>query len=105
MTYQPERIAAEQRSLRSEVSLTCEVRQGNRPWATVRLYDISETGFRIDWRPGFDDRHPMYIKIPGLALLTSHLRWKREAWIGGEFSSPLYPAVYDHIVQQSKLEG
>jgi len=47
------------RASRAEVNLTCEIRQGTRPWATVQLHDISETGFRIDWRPGFDQGKPI----------------------------------------------
>jgi len=90
------------RASRAEVNLTCEIRQGTRPWATVQLHDISETGFRIDWRPGFDQGKPIYIRIPGLQLLSAVLRWKREAWIGCEFTSRLHPAVFDHISRQSQ---
>ena len=93
------------RSSRAEVSLNCEIRQGTRPWTRVTLHDISDSGFRIDWRPGFDERSPVYIRIPGLELLISHLRWKRENWIGCEFAHRLYPAVYDHIVRQSQMQG
>ena len=31
--------------VRAEVTLLCEVRQGIRPWARVRLMDISQTVF------------------------------------------------------------
>ena len=95
--------APESRPSRSDVSLTCEIRQGMRPWARVTLHDISETGFRIDWRPGLDERIPLNIRIPGLEMLVSHLRWKRENWIGCEFTHRLYPPVYEHIVRQSQL--
>ncbi|MEP7221062.1 MAG: PilZ domain-containing protein [Novosphingobium sp.] len=108
MTYQPtrqEQADLRQRASRAEVSLTCEVRQGQRPWAKVLLHDISETGFRIDWRPGFDIGKPIYVKIPGLQLLNAMLRWKREGMIGCEFTSKLYAPVYDHIVRQSQIEG
>ena len=94
-----------ERKHRAEVSLTCEIRQGTRPWARVTLHDISESGFRIDWRPGFDERSPLYIRIAGLDLLISHLRWKRDDCIGCEFANRLYPAVFDHIVRQSQLRG
>ena len=71
----------------------------------MALHDISESGFRIDWRPGFDERSALFIRIPGLQLLTSHLRWKRENWIGCEFEQRLHPAVFDYIVSQSQQEG
>lgn len=92
------------RASRAEVSLTCEVRQGTRPWTKLKLQDISETGFCMDWRPGFIEHQQLYIRIPGLELLCAHLRWKREGLIGCEFTHRLYPPVFDHIVKQSLLE-
>ncbi|MEO7914081.1 MAG: PilZ domain-containing protein [Novosphingobium sp.] len=108
MTYPPTRndhAHLIQRASRAEVSLTCEVRQGQRPWVKVLLHDISETGFRIDWRPGFDIGKAIYVRIPGIQLLNATLRWKREGMIGCEFTSKLYGPVYDHIVRQSQHEG
>ena len=107
MTEQPERIEPNRHTARrdrAEVSLTCEVRQGTRPWTQVTLHDISDTGFRIEWRPGFDHHHPLYIRIAGLEALTAHLRWKREDAIGCEFAYPLHPAVHAHLVRQSEQE-
>ena len=101
-SFESQGIARQQRA---DVSLTCEIRQGARPWARVALQDISESGFRIDWRPCFDERSALFIRIPGLQLLTSHLRWKRENWIGCEFEQRLHPAVFDYIVRQSQQEG
>ena len=97
--------ALENRPARSDVSLTCEIRQGMRPWAQVKLHDISATGFRIDWRPGLDERNPLNIRIPGLQMLISHLRWKRDNWIGCEFTHPLYPPVFEHIVRNSQHQA
>ncbi|MFM5932470.1 MAG: PilZ domain-containing protein [Novosphingobium sp.] len=108
MTYQSygeSRADLNARANRAEVSLTCEVRQGTRPWTKVKLQDISESGFRIEWRPGFFENQQMYIRIPGLELLVANLRWKREGWIGCEFTNRLYPPIFDHIVRQSLLEG
>jgi hypothetical protein len=95
---------SQEREHRAGVALTCEVRQGHRPWARIKLHDISESGFRIEWRPGFDQHKPIYIRIPGLEVLSAHLRWKRESFIGGEFSNRLYGPVYEHIVRQSQHE-
>ncbi len=107
MTYQPGRIEQSEspgRANRAEVSLTCEIRQGTRPWLKLKLQDISESGFCMDWRPGLTEHLSLYIRIPGLELLVANLRWKREGMIGCEFSHRLYPPVYDHIVRQSLLE-
>lgn len=107
MTYQfgsDEREDMTGRARRAEISLTCEIRQGSLPWTKVKLHDISETGFRMDWRPGLNDHQTLYIRIPGLELLASNIRWKREGWIGAEFSHRLYGPIFDSIVAKSMLE-
>ncbi len=108
MTYQPDETEQSEtgnRACRAEVSLSCEIRQGTRPWIKLKLQDISETGFCMDWRPGLTEQLPLYIRIVGLELLIANLRWKREGMIGCEFTHRLYPPVYDHIVRQSLLES
>lgn len=88
-----------ERAARAEVTLACEIKQGSSPWIRVVLHDISATGFRIDWRPGLSESQPMAIRIPGLQPLNAYIRWKRESWMGCEFSAQLYAPVYDHIVR------
>ena len=109
MTFEPTRNEQDQfstRAQRAEVTLTCEVRQNaTRPWARVKLHDISATGFRIEWRPGFHEHHPLYLRIPGLEILSAQLRWKREGWIGCSFNHTLYGPTFDHIVRQAQLEA
>ena len=108
MTYQPhgeDRSDLNARARRAEVSLTCDVRQGAKPWMRIKLHDISESGFCMDWRPGLTEHQQLYIGTPGLERLGAPLRWKREGMIGCEFPPRLYPPVFDHIVRQSLLEG
>lgn len=93
------------RAQRAEVSLVCEVRQGTRPWTKVRLHDISETGFSIEWRPGFTVGQQLYLRVPGLDLITAHLRRKVEDMIGCEFNTRLYGPVYDHIVRCAQSQS
>jgi hypothetical protein len=85
---------------REAVSLLCEVRQNTRPWQTVRLEDISRTGFRIAWLPGASADHPLRIRIPGIQLLSARICWKRLSAIGCEFAEPLHPAVFEHLLTQ-----
>lgn len=90
---------------RAAISLICEVRQGIREWRKVRLKDISRTGFRIAWYPNVDLRQPLRIRIPGMELLTAHIRWKAEHSLGCEFAAPLHIAVLDHIVRSASAQG
>lgn len=87
---------------RAEVMLMCEARQGMRPWAVVRLDDISRSGFRIAWLPGCDPELPLRIRIPGLRVLKAHVRWQQGNAFGCEFDQPLHVAVFEHIVKQAQ---
>lgn len=86
------------RTERAGVSLICEVRQGVRPWVKVRLEDLSPGGFRIARLPGVRAELPVRIRIPGIQLLSAHIRWSRDGAVGCEFATPLHVAVFEHIV-------
>jgi hypothetical protein len=89
------------RDARAGVSLICEVRQGVRPWARVRLEDLSPGGFRIARLPGARTELPLRIRIPGIQLLSAEIRWSRDGAVGCEFAEPLHIAVFEHIVRNA----
>jgi len=89
------------RASRAKVSLTCEVRQGTRPWKKTKLEDLSETGFRIAWLPNCRMDTPLRIRIPGLQLLSANIRWQDQGSVGCQFAEPLYPAVFEHIARNA----
>ncbi len=104
MNYQPGRYDENlhlQRAPRAPMSLVCDIRQGQRPWNTVRLHNISETGFCIDWLPAIEPTRSLWIRIPGLQLLQAHIRWKQQGMMGCEFVSRLYGPVFEHIARQA----
>ena len=86
---------------RAEVTLLCEVRQGVQPWHVARLADISQSGFHIAWLPEAKKGVPLRIRIPGMAMLTAHIRWHRGNSVGCEFAEPLHVAVFEHLVQKA----
>jgi hypothetical protein len=90
-------------SHRADVSLVCEVRQGTRAWQKVTLDDISQSGFRIARFPGANVDIPLRIRIPGIQLLTAHIRWKEAMAVGCEFGEPLHVAVFENIVRQARI--
>ena len=69
-------------SYRAEVASEIMVRQTNTQLFQTVLSDLSVTGF----------------KMPGLQTLAAHIRWVHYQDYGCEFTSPLHPAVLDHIV-------
>jgi hypothetical protein len=90
---------------RVEVALICEVRQGTRPWAKVRLEDISQAGFKIAWLPFVSPKVPLKVRIPGLEMLTAEIRWQNGKAVGCSFIEPLHIAVFEHIARQAALAG
>ena len=92
-------------SVRAEVLLLCEVRQGITPWKLARLDDISQDGFRIAWLPDADQTKPLRIRIPGLHMLTAEIRWQRGKAVGCAFGEPLHIAVFEHILRAARIDG
>ena len=95
------RMFESERGFRAIVELECEVRQGTAPWRRVRLEDISPQGFRLSWFPNCRRDLPLRIRIPGLALLTAHVRWQENFEVGCQFEASLHYAVFDHLVRHA----
>jgi hypothetical protein len=89
------------RARRAPLTLACDVRQGQRPWARSRLLNLSETGFCTIWMPALEVKRGLWLRIPGLQLLKAGIRWREAGIMGCEFESRLHPAVFDHIVRQA----
>lgn len=87
------------RSNRAHVNLTCEIRQDGSTWKMVRLEDLSQRGFRIAWYPNCRQQMPLKVRIPGLEVLSAHIRWQAGNSIGCEFDSPLHIAIFEHIAK------
>ena len=84
------------------LTLLCEVRQGFAPWKLVRLEDISQSGFRIAWLPDASHGKPLRIRIPGLQMLSAHIRWQRGKSVGCAFTEQLHVAVFEHILAHAQ---
>ncbi len=87
---------------RAELALSCEVRQGTRPWQRVVLEDLSASGFRISGLSHPDPVKAVSIRIPGMALLSAKIRWNAGTVVGCEFTTPLHVAVFDHLVKAAR---
>jgi hypothetical protein len=89
-------------NLRAPLCLGCEVRQGTRAWQRVVLEDLSATGFRISGLAHPDPAKLLSIRIPGMQLLSTKIRWNTGAVVGCEFTAPLHVAVFDHLVRTAR---
>ncbi len=85
-------------SSRSGVQITAEIRQRADFKVTAEILDLSLSGFRMHCVVSLNDELPLHMTLPGFAPQSSIVRWVKGYEYGCEFSSPLYPAVYDHIV-------
>jgi len=98
-------VMSQGRSNRAQVELNADVRQGDRPWRKVHLEDISQDGFRITWFPNCRPAEDIKVRIPGMQMLTAHVRWQEGNSIGCQFANPLYIAVFEHIAEQARLSN
>ena len=89
------------RARHAPLSLACDIRQGQRPWARSRLLNLSETGFCLVWLPALELDRGMWLKNPDLQLLRANIRWRNGSMVGCEFEQRLHPAVFEHIVRQA----
>lgn len=101
-TFPPDDDGTRKFTQRASISIDCEVRQAARPWKKTRLEDISPDGFRMAWLPGCQKEVPLKIRIPGMQVLTAHIRWKKEGSVGCEFANRLHFAVFEHIARQAE---
>ena len=93
-------LVADRRRASDREAVTSEilVRQSNtQPFRTI-LSDLSVTGFKMQSCTSLDEEKLVFVTLPGLQTLGAHIRWVHYQDFGCEFTSPLHPAVLDHIV-------
>lgn len=83
---------------RAPAPIVCEVRQGSAAWRRLSLDDLSTGGFSIARFGPADPSQPVRIRIPGLQILSANIAWHKDGAIGCAFATPLYEAVFAHIV-------
>ncbi|MES2339781.1 MAG: PilZ domain-containing protein [Pseudomonadota bacterium] len=89
-------------TLRRSVALDARVRDRSASRFSIRVVDLSRTGFRAETafqlRPG----SIVWITLPGLQGLEAEVAWQRGEHVGAAFRQPLHPAVFEHIVELSR---
>ena len=89
-------------ALRASVHIDARVRDRQGARFTITVLDLSQSGFRGDTaftlRPGTT----IWLTMPGLSSLEAEVAWQRGAEFGAKFRTPLYPAVFHHIVSLSR---
>jgi hypothetical protein len=80
--------------------LLCDFKAGT-SWQLATLHDLSPEGFRIFWHHGCAVGAKVWIKIKPLAPVSAEVRWCEGSFIGCQFSSPLSPYVFEHLVSRA----
>ncbi len=89
---------------RLDVPAAVSLRRPGRFHYRTRLFDLSETGCRVEFveRPRVGER--IWVKFERFDSIEATVRW-RDGFFGGvEFVRPIYPAVFDLLVARLKAE-
>jgi hypothetical protein len=92
-------------SERAEVAAEVRLRRLGQNNYSVRIFDISPEGCRVETverpRPG----EQLMIKFNGIEALESQVMWVDEFIAGVKFNRPLHPAVFDLLLSRLSTAG
>jgi len=91
------------REERAVLQARVEIKQAGTNFVSAALYDLSVSGFRLNCFTKLLEHKLVYVKIPGLQLLASKIRWMDDSEYGCMFCQPLNPYVFNHIVSLMKI--
>ena len=84
---------------RGEVAIVGTIRAVGSLKCTIKVVDISTTGFRMECLTYLSDNQVILLTMPGFEPLEARIMWQTEWMYGCEFARPLYIAIYEHIVR------
>jgi hypothetical protein len=88
------------KSGRISVDAEVTLRRAGQHHYRVHAYDLSPLGCKLEFveRPQADER--VWVKFDGMEALEGHVCWTEGFVVGIEFIRPMYPAVFDALVQR-----
>lgn len=84
---------------RGDVAISGTIRAIGGVKCPVKVIDISVTGFRMECLTYISDSQAVFLTMPGFQPLEAKIMWQTEWMYGCKFASPLYIAVFEHIVR------
>ena len=91
MTGQHER----RRNPRLSLDADIEFRRRKETHYTVRMEDLTAEGCRIAPPERVDAGELVWVQLPSLESLSSHVKWTSDWQSGVEFDRPMHRAVFD----------
>lgn len=101
----PKIVGSRRLDPRANIQAEIFVRQAAAQLFRATLSDISVSGFRLNSFTSLNAEKMVFVKIPGLETLGAHIRWANYQDYGCEFTNPLHPAVFDHLVSRLQEFG
>ena len=87
------------RAERLDVQMQAALRPSGAKKFSVDVIDISVVGVGFGSAANLHIGDRVWLTVPGMAGLESHVVWRNGHRYGCEFIHPLYVAVFDHIIQ------
>ena len=93
-------VQAPRRSARVSIQGEVQLRRSGKHNYVVNVFDISREGCRTEFveRPRLDET--VWVKFEGLEALEATVCWTEGFAAGLEFVRPIYPAVFELLVER-----
>ena len=101
MTGQQERRRNPRLSLDADV----EFRRRKEAHYSVRMQDLTPEGCKITPPERVDAGELVWVQLPSLESLSSHVKWTNDWQSGVEFDRPMHPAVFDLLAARLAPAG
>lgn len=90
-------------ALRKPVRLRAQLRDRSHSRFDIDIIDLSTTGFRLKTIFNLPTDTIVWVTLPRLSGLEATVAWRdrQTSLYGCRFTTPLHPAVFDHIVALS----
>jgi hypothetical protein len=89
------------RAARTHVEMGAGLRQRGASGVTVQILDLSTDGFRASTHLSLPVGADVWLKLPGLEAMHSHVAWTDGHLVGCAFVRPLHPAVLQMVVRKT----
>ena len=90
----------ERKSARVSLKAEVQLRRSGHHHYVVNVHDISPEGCKLEFveRPRLDET--VWVKFDGLDAIESTVCWLEGSDAGIEFVRPIYPAIFDVLIQK-----
>ena len=88
-------------SRRISVNIEAKIKQDDLNSFPTLLTDLSTTGFKLSCTAQLNIHKTLFVKLPGLELLTADIKWAKNMEYGCQFRRELYHPVFEHIVKHA----